>query len=243
MELKNFQPNSIVEFNGTYYKVVSRCGSVIIVTDGTDERELRCEETELAKRMYYTDVDIFDTAKNEYIDIDWENGIEDTFADYMTSIDVANELLCEHNAPNRIVCVSTYELEFDLKRQTWVSPTDNKQLVFRVVNCPIEVAEKHGFTQIDMSIPTLYTTEHFGCYGGVEVDRGTWESAVCPIYMQDVTDKELDELAERLYFALCADFRTDNLTEEQINSEHRWKIEEDMIMSLPNTYYYEDMED
>lgn len=196
----------------------------------------------MKNKMYFTDLLIIDTQNKCDVDIDWDNGIEDTFADYNTSVEAATELLCEYTKPNYLVCVSVYELDFDVHKQDWVLPTE-RRLAFRCVNCPAELADKFKITDVTLCIDNLYHTEYYGSYNGVEVDRETWESAVCPICMDSVTDSDLDELAERLYFALCADFRTDKLTEEQINSELRWQIEEDMIMSLPNTYYYEDMED
>lgn len=196
----------------------------------------------MENKMYFTDLFIIDALNKCDVDVDWDNGIEDTFADYNTSVEVATELLCEYTKPRYIVCVSVYELDFDVHKQDWVLPTE-RRLAFRCVNCSAELADKFKITDVTLCIDNLYHTEYYGSYNGVEVDRGTWENAVCPICMDSVTDSDLDELAERLYFALCADFRTDKLTEEQINSELRWQIEEDMIISLPNTYYYEDMED
>jgi hypothetical protein len=220
MEHKDYKPNTIVKHN-------EKCLS---------------GDCDITPQMYYTDLLVINTQDKSEIDTDWNNGIEDTFADYNTSVEVATSLLCEYTKPKYLVCVSIYELDFDINKQKWVLPTEHR-LAFRCVNCPIELANKFNITDITLCIDNLYHTEYYGSYNGVEVDRGTWESAVCPICMDSVTDNDLDILAERLYFALSQDFKTDNLTEEQINSELRWKIEEDMIMSLPNTYYYEDVED
>lgn len=156
MALKDFKVNSIVEHNGKYYRLVNRCGGVIIVSDGFVEYELLAEQCSIVPQMYYTDVFIIDTKTKSEIDIDWDNGIEDTFADYNTSIDVATELLCEHTKPNYLVCVSVYELMFNLTEQSWELPHENHKLAFRCVNCSAELADMYNIKDYTISIANLY---------------------------------------------------------------------------------------
>ena len=111
-------------------------------------------------KMYFTDLFIIDTQNKCDVDIDWDNGIEDSFADYNTSVEVATELLCEHTKPNYLVCVSVYELDFDEYKQDWVLPTEHR-LAFRCVNCPAELADKFNITDVTLCIDNLYHTEYY----------------------------------------------------------------------------------
>ena len=114
------QPNDLVDYNNKVYKVISRLGGVIIVTDGTHERELLISETTISQQQYVTDIIVFDNDCNIIDDSEDYDGIEDTMCDYNTSVEIATQLVTDF-APNKAIAF-IYPCEFNLTRQTWVVP-------------------------------------------------------------------------------------------------------------------------
>lgn len=86
--------------------------------------------------------------------------------------------------------------------------------------------------------------EEFKC-NGLKVDRGTWESAPCPIDCSKITDEQMRHIVEELYRRLHEDY---GFSEEQIMqyAEHgddedvdlaRWQEEEFLILKHGGKYY------
>ena len=89
------QPNDLVEYKNKLYKVVSRLGGVMIVTDGLNEREMLVSETTISQPQYVTDIIVFDDDCNIVDDSEDYDGIEDTMCDYNSSVEIATQIITD----------------------------------------------------------------------------------------------------------------------------------------------------
>ena len=118
------QPNDLVEYNNKVYKVISRLGGVMIVTDGKHEREMLVSETTISQPQFVTDILVYDNNGNPIPTLNWDDydGIEDTMCNYNMSVEIATQIVTEF-APDKAIAF-IYPCEFNLTRQSWVVPED-----------------------------------------------------------------------------------------------------------------------
>lgn len=89
-------------------------------------------------------------------------------------------------------------------------------------------------------------------YRGISVSRADWESASCAMYCDEISDKDMEEIPQRLYnilidvFGTCAvqnyiEKGTDYNRFDEVD-EIRWREEENLFLDYGGRYY-EDMTD
>lgn len=89
-------------------------------------------------------------------------------------------------------------------------------------------------------------------YRGIFVSRADWESASCAMYCDEISDKDMEEIPQRLYNILVDVFGTcavQNYIEKGADYERfdevdelRWSEEENLFLDYGGRYY-EDMTD
>lgn len=137
------QPNDLVEYKNKLYKVVSRLGGVMIVTDGKHEREMLVSETTISQPQYITDIIVFDNDCNIVDDSEDYDGIEDTMCDYNSSVEIATQIITDFT-PNKAIAF-IYPCEYDLGKQKWLVP-ETKIPAFTITTMNKDMLNKLNFT-------------------------------------------------------------------------------------------------
>lgn len=89
-------------------------------------------------------------------------------------------------------------------------------------------------------------------YRGISVSKADWESAACAMYCDEISDKDMEEIPQRLYYILVDAFGTrwvqnyikkgqDYKNFDEVD-EIRWSAEETLFLDYGGRYY-EDMSD
>lgn len=138
-------PNDLVEYNNKTYKVVSRLGGVMIVTDGKHERELLASETDIIVPQFVTDIFVYDNNGNPIPATNWDDddGMEDTMCDYNMSVEIATEIVTDF-APDKAIAF-IYPCEYDLTKQSWRIP-ENKTPAYTITTMDKALLNKLNFT-------------------------------------------------------------------------------------------------
>lgn len=89
-------------------------------------------------------------------------------------------------------------------------------------------------------------------YRGISVSRADWESASCPIYCDEISDKDMEEIPQRLYNILVDAFGTcvvQNYIEKGEEYKDFYEVDDFRSREEENLFleyggrYYEDMSD
>ena len=89
-------------------------------------------------------------------------------------------------------------------------------------------------------------------YRGISVSKADWESASCAMYCDEISDKDMEEIPQRLYYILVDAFGTRSVQNyikkgqdykgfDKVD-EVRWSAEETLFLDYGGRYY-EDMTD
>lgn len=89
-------------------------------------------------------------------------------------------------------------------------------------------------------------------YRGISVSRADWESASCAMYCDEISDEDMEEIPQRLYYILVDAFGTRSVQNyikkgqdykgfDKVD-EVRWSAEETLFLDYGGRYY-EDMTD
>ena len=89
-------------------------------------------------------------------------------------------------------------------------------------------------------------------YRGISVSKADWESASCAMYCDEISDKDMEEIPQRLYYILVHAFGTRSVQNyikkgqdykgfDKVD-EVRWSAEETLFLDCGGRYY-EDMTD